>query len=587
MRLIVFLFISLLATVSQAQLFENNSSPILTPEATRFVTADEAFPFHAYQEGNQLLIDWQVQPGYYLYQSRMSFTADHIKIKSRDIPEGIPHKDEFFGQVQVYTEPVFVTLTLTDATKNAQITVGYQGCAKKGFCYPPETRVVTIDPTLIPVSNQQTPPSSQPIQNPKSEQGRLADKLSDNLWSIPLFLLLGVGLAFTPCVFPMYPIITSIVLGRKDVTRNQAFKLGLIYVQGMALTYTALGLVVASAGLKFQALLQSPVVLIGFSILFVVLSLSMFGVYTLQMPGRLQTYLNQLSDKQTQGQMFGVFLMGAISGLVCSPCTTAPLSGALLYVAQTGDLFIGGIALYALGLGMGIPLILIAVFGHQFLPRSGPWMEKVKTLFGFILLAAPIFLLERILPEAWSAGLWTTLGICFSIWLFLTGRMLSSTPLRKGMITLFSIVGLCLSALPVSSYLLDHQTQQQAHELRFVRVSSLEALKQQLAQAKSAGQPVMFDLYADWCVACKEFEKYTFSDASVRQQLAHFKLVQADVTNNSKADQEILRSFHILGLPTILFWDAEGKEVSAAKISGFLSAEDFQKNIRQNNLAIN
>ncbi len=326
----------------------------------------------------------------------------------------------------------------------------------------------------------------------------------------------------------MYPILTSIVLGGGKRSHKQALVLSLVYVQGMALTYTLLGLVVASAGMQFQAAMQHPYVLIGLSTLFVALSLSMFGLYTLQLPSGLQTWLNNLSNKQQGGNLFGVFAMGAISGLVCSPCTTAPLSGALLYVAQSGDLLTGGIALYALALGMGIPLMAAAVFGNKLLPKAGNWMERVKILFGFVLLAAPIFLLERLLPEFWSTVLWSVLGISAFGWLYHQKNALPFGGWKQSCVGILAILGLFASAQPLLNHWFGSTSNNVSSEVTvsFIQISNVQELNAELAKAKQAGKPVMLDFYADWCVACKEFEKYTFHDASVEPcclSLCYFK----------------------------------------------------------------
>ncbi|MDG2676769.1 protein-disulfide reductase DsbD, partial [Vibrio parahaemolyticus] len=406
--------------------------------------------------------------------------------------------------------------------------------------------------------------------------------LADNWWTPLLFLALGVGLAFTPCVLPMYPILTSIVLGSGKLSQRRALGLSLVYVQGMALTYTLLGLVVASAGMQFQAAMQHPYVLIGLSILFVTLALSMFGVYTLQLPSSVQTWLNNLSNKQQGGSSAGVFAMGAISGLVCSPCTTAPLSGALLYVAQSGDLLTGGIALYALAMGMGIPLILVAVFGNKLLPKAGGWMDRVKTLFGFILLAAPIFLLERILPEMWSTALWSALGIAAFGWLYHIKNSLEFGGWKQSAIGIIAVLGLFASAQPALNYWFgNHETQAQQTTVSFTRIANVAVLEEQLALAKAAGKPVMLDFYADWCVACKEFEKYTFHDPKVEAKLQNFVLLQADVTKNQVQDIELLKHMNVLGLPTIEFWDAKGEHVSNARLTGFMQAEPFLEHINR------
>jgi len=368
-------------------LFGNNQTSTFGSGSNDFVPVDQAFPFNFFQQDHRLTLDWQVKEGYYLYQQRLSFSAENVTLGDIQMEDGQPYQDEFFGDVNIYTHPLFVNIPMQDWQPGAKVIVQYQGCAKAGFCYPPETRVIDIASftngdmapatTLTQTPRQlETSTTNTSTPQPLTEQDQLASGLADNWWTPLLFLALGVGLAFTPCVLPMYPILTSIVLGSGKLSQRRALGLSLVYVQGMALTYTLLGLVVASAGLQFQAAMQHPYVLIGLSILFVTLALSMFGVYTLQLPSGVQTWLNNLSNKQQGGSSAGVFAMGAISGLVCSPCTTAPLSGALLYVAQSGDLLTGGVALYALAMGMGIPLILVAVFGNKLLPKAGGWMDR-------------------------------------------------------------------------------------------------------------------------------------------------------------------------------------------------------------------
>ncbi len=430
MRNILFLLLFTLSAFSHTALaiFGNNSSLSVTNglsvnNGNKFVPVDQAFPFSSFQQGSNLFLDWQVKEGYYLYQNRITITAENVTLGEYQLVDGEPYHDEFFGDVTIYTTPLSINLPLSDYQLGARIIVQYQGCAKAGFCYPPETQVVEVskfdfsqpanselNTASQSVSTPAKPQATGSNKTPVSEQDTLASKLAQSWWTPLLFLALGIGLAFTPCVLPMYPILTSIVLGSGQLNHKRALLLSVVYVQGMALTYTLLGLVVASAGLQFQAALQHPSVLIGLSTLFVLLALSMFGVYTLQLPSSVQTWLNNLSNQQQGGSLAGVFAMGAISGLVCSPCTTAPLSGALLYVAQSGDLLTGGVALYTLAIGMGIPLILVAVFGNRLLPKAGAWMDKVKTAFGFILLAAPIFLLERLLPEIWATALWSLLA---------------------------------------------------------------------------------------------------------------------------------------------------------------------------------
>lgn len=574
-------------------LFGNNQTSTFGSGSNDFVPVDQAFPFNFFQQDHRLTLDWQVKEGYYLYQQRLSFSAENVTLGDIQMEDGQPYRDEFFGDVNIYTHPLFVNIPMQDWQPGAKVIVQYQGCAKAGFCYPPETRVIDIasftNGDMAPATTlTQTPrhletsTTNTSTPQPLTEQDQLASGLADNWWTPLLFLALGVGLAFTPCVLPMYPILTSIVLGSGKLSQRRALGLSLVYVQGMALTYTLLGLVVASAGLQFQAAMQHPYVLIGLSILFVTLALSMFGVYTLQLPSGVQTWLNNLSNKQQGGSSAGVFAMGAISGLVCSPCTTAPLSGALLYVAQSGDLLTGGLALYALAMGMGIPLILVAVFGNKLLPKAGGWMDRVKTLFGFVLLAAPIFLLERILPEMWSTALWSALGIAAFGWLYHVKYNLEFGGWKQSAVGIIAVLGLFASAQPALNYWFADSTQQaQTSEVSFIKIRNVEELQQQLALAKQAKRPVMLDFYADWCVACKEFEKYTFHDPAVAAQLKQFVLLQADVTRNQAQDIELLQAQQVLGLPTIDFWDAQGNPVSNARLTGFMQAAPFLEHIQR------
>ncbi|MFM2597060.1 protein-disulfide reductase DsbD [Vibrio fortis] len=582
-------------------LFGNNDQGLELDSANSFVPVDQAFPFNYYQQDGKVLIDWQVKEGYYLYQHSLDFTGQNLAIGPVEMENGQPYQDEFFGEVSIYTQPLFVQVPLQSYQDGSQLVVKYQGCAKAGFCYPPEIRVIDIEPftpstdvATNTASNSaktevSTQPTSTPITKersaaPISKEAGLAEQLGDSWWTPLLFLALGVGLAFTPCVLPMYPILTGIVLGGGKLSQGRALMLSFIYVQGMALTYTLLGLVVASAGMQFQAAMQHPYVLIGLSVLFVALALSMFGVYNLQLPSSVQTWLNNQSNKQQGGNTLGVFSMGAISGLVCSPCTTAPLSGALLYVAQSGDLFTGGIALYALAMGMGIPLMLVAVFGNKLLPKAGSWMDKVKIVFGFILLAAPIFLLERILPELWATVLWSALGFVAFGWLYHSKNSLPFGGWKQSAVGIIAMLGLFASAQPALNYWFAEKSVEQTAQIEFARINTVEELEIQLIEAKKLGKPVMLDFYADWCVACKEFEKYTFHQADVENKLSGFVLLQADVTKNLPQDIELLKQMQVLGLPTIEFWDGKGNHIPNARVTGFMNAETFLKHMQSHQL---
>lgn len=394
MRIFLSVFLVGLLTVSSTSFALFNSSPSSSStsgfgnKTQEFVTVEQAFPFYSNQIGNTIHLEWDVLEGYYLYQQRISVSADKAVIGDLIMEDGEPYKDAFFGSVNIYTTPLTVKVPVISAEPGAKLIVQYQGCAKAGFCYPPETKTLDIglmtDGEVSDATVINTIQNNTDLTPPSSQESVFANRLAENWWTPLLFLALGIGLAFTPCVFPMYPILTSIVLGSGKLSHARTFGLSLVYVQGMALTYTLLGLVVASAGLQFQAALQHPYVLSGLSILFVLLALSMFGLFTIQIPASVQTWLNSQSNKRQGGNMPGVFAMGAISGLVCSPCTTAPLSGALLYVAQSGDLLTGAVALYALGIGMGIPLIIVAVLAINCFPKQAlGWIELKYCLASF------------------------------------------------------------------------------------------------------------------------------------------------------------------------------------------------------------
>ena len=404
-----------------------------------------------------------------------------------------------------------------------------------------------------------------------------AEAASDLPFSALWALLIGIGIAFTPCVLPMYPLISGIVLGGKQrLSTARALLLSFIYVQGMALTYTALGLVVAAAGLQFQATLQHPYVLIGLSVVFILLALSMFGLFTLQLPSSLQTRLALMSNRQQGGSAGGVFAMGAIAGLICSPCTTAPLSAILLYIAQSGNMWLGGGTLYLYALGMGLPLILVTVFGNRLLPKGGPWMGTVKTAFGFVILALPVFLLERIIGDVWGLRLWAMLGVAFFAWAFIV-----SLGARKAWMRVVQIILLAaalVSARPLQDWAFGSPAVQTQAHLNFTPIKNVDDLNSALAQAK--GKPVMLDLYADWCVACKEFEKYTFSDPRVQSALKGTVLLQANVTANSAQDKALLKQLNVLGLPTILFFNERGEEQPSQRVTGFMDAATFSAHLR-------
>ncbi|MBA7803312.1 protein-disulfide reductase DsbD [Citrobacter freundii] len=560
---ILTLILLLCSTSTFAGLFD-------APGRSQFVPADQAFVFDFQQNQHDLNLSWQVKDGYYLYRKQISIIPSQADTTEVKLPPGVWHEDEFYGKSEIYRKQLNVPVTVKQAAAGATLTVTYQGCADAGFCYPPETKTVPL--SEISADTRTTPaPAPAPVAQEEKPQPTAQLPFSA-LWA----LLIGIGIAFTPCVLPMYPLISGIVLGGKQrLSTGRALLLTFIYVQGMALTYTALGLVVAAAGLQFQAALQHPYVLVGLAIVFTLLALSMFGLFTLQLPSSLQTRLTLMSNRQQGGSPGSVFVMGAIAGLICSPCTTAPLSAILLYIAQSGNMWLGGGTLYLYALGMGLPLMLITVFGNRLLPKSGPWMEHVKTAFGFVILALPVFLLERIIGDEWGIRLWSLLGVAFFSWAFITSLQAKRPWMRLVQIALLAAALVSVRPLQDWAYGTPH-AQTQAH-LNFKPIATVDALSQALAEAK--GKPVMLDLYADWCVACKEFEKYTFSDPLVQQALGNTVLLQADVTANNAQDVALLKHLQVLGLPTILFFDAQGKEQPNARVTGFMDAATFSAHL--------
>ena len=560
---ILTLILLLCSTSTFAGLFD-------APGRSQFVPADQAFVFDFQQNQHDLNLSWQVKDGYYLYRKQISIIPSQADTTEVKLPPGVWHEDEFYGKSEIYRKQLNVPVTVKQAAAGATLTVTYQGCADAGFCYPPETKTVPL--SEISADTRTTPaPAPAPVAQEEKPQPTAQLPFSA-LWA----LLIGIGIAFTPCVLPMYPLISGIVLGGKQrLSTGRALLLTFIYVQGMALTYTALGLVVAAAGLQFQAALQHPYVLVGLAIAFTLLALSMFGLFTLQLPSSLQTRLTLMSNRQQGGSPGSVFTMGAIAGLICSPCTTAPLSAILLYIAQSGNMWLGGGTLYLYALGMGLPLMLITVFGNRLLPKSGPWMEHVKTAFGFVILALPVFLLERIIGDEWGIRLWSLLGVAFFSWAFITSLQAKRPWMRLVQIALLAAALVSVRPLQDWAYGTPH-AQTQAH-LNFKPIATVDALNQALAEAK--GKPVMLDLYADWCVACKEFEKYTFSDPLVQQALSNTVLLQADVTANNAQDVALLKHLQVLGLPTILFFYAQGKEQPNARVTGFMDAATFSAHL--------
>ena len=582
----------LLAPLAQSgSLFSNSGGGLFSSEP-EILPVEKAFDFDAKQEGNKLTLNWVIADGYYMYKGKLKFKANGATIGEVDLPEGKIHQDEYFGEQEVYTNFIEFPVALKNAKADSTFTVTFMGCAEGKLCYPPTKRTVKLSEVAensVPVATE-TPDITQTKQAPITEQDKLSQMLSNNslLITLLIFFGLGIGLALTPCVFPMYPILSGIIVGQGEkLSVGKGFALAMTYVQGMAITYSVLGLIVASAGLKYQAALQSPIILLTLAALFVVLSLSMFGLYDLKLPAKWQDKMNTTSNNQKGGNYIGVFVMGAISGLVASPCTSAPLSGVLIYIAQSGDLVLGFLALYILSMGMGVPLLIMGASGGKLLPRAGGWMEIVKTVFGFLLIAVSIMMVGRIWTGVVSDLLWAIWGVALTGYLMhqnkrtefnwkqtvrsvlLTGALLGS--FSYGFMSMMESLGFQTPNAERAQVAEESQPQQQG----FKRVKTLAELNSEVAKASAQGKVVMFDLYADWCVACKEFEHITFADKDVAARMNKMVLLQADVTSNDDDDIEILEHFDVLGLPTLMFFDKQGKVADQYRVTGFMGPKDF------------
>lgn len=561
---------------------------LLKPD-DKFLPVEQAFAFDFVQRQGELVVSWTIADGYYLYKDKIKLGGVAVSFSHPSYPASMTIEDEFFGETNVYFHQLTLRIPLTDVSEDAVFKIQYMGCAEAGLCYPP----VTKELPLLAFSAADNNAASDAINDsddssniPVSSQNTLAAKLSDgaSLATLAGFFLLGLGLAFTPCVFPMYPILTSIIVGQgKQLSSKRAFTLSFSYVQGMAITYSLLGLVVASLGVKFQGYMQHPAVLIVASVIFVLLALAMFGVFNLSLPSSWQEKISDVSNKQQGGSHKGAFTMGALSGLIASPCTTAPLSAALLYVAQSGDLLLGAITLYILSLGMGLPLLLLGSSGGKLLPKAGNWMNAVKTTFGFLLLAVPLILLERMLPFSYVLAAGSVLLLCFVAYLYRTMFTLQSHTAKASVLIIgqLLLIGTMLLNVrywwpnPAAPVTAAAATQQQG----FVLVSTLDELKQKIAD--SGQRYTLVDLYAEWCIACKEFEHLTFPKAEVQAQMQKMQLIKVDVTKMTRKDQALLDNYQVLGLPTLLFFSPQGDELSSARVTGFMNATEFAAHLAQ------
>ncbi len=596
---LIFTSLLLLAPLAHSEGVFGNKFDFMKGEP-ELMPVDQAFAFDSKQEGNQVKLNWVIADGYYMYRDKLKFSVNGAELGTVALPKGKPHEDEYFGKQEVYYTYVDIPVGLKQADENATLTVTFMGCAEGKLCYPPTKHEVVLKAiaandgliagaeSTTTTEQTSTEPSTADKANtqPITQQDTLSQMLSNDslIWTLVIFFGLGVGLALTPCVFPMYPILSGIIVGQgQKLSTAKAFTLSMAYVQGMAITYSILGLVVASAGLKYQAALQHPAVLVVLAILFFVLSLSMFGLYDLKLPSSWQEKMNSVSNNQKGGNLVGVFLMGVISGLVASPCTTAPLSGALVYVAQTGDLLQGFLALYVLSMGMGLPLLIIGTSGGKLLPRAGAWMDIIKTIFGFLLIAVSIVMLGRIWTGVVSDVLWSLWGVSFTGYLMHQNKLSEfnwKQTVRSVLLTLALLASFSYGFQAVMGHFGFNNnsvgtaaTTEEVHG--FKRIKSIEDLEQEIAAATAQGKPVMLDLYADWCVACKEFEAITFKDTDVLARMNKIVLLQADVTKSDKVDVALLEKYNVLGLPTLLMFNEQGEQREDLRVTGFMGPKDF------------
>ncbi|MEM7096753.1 MAG: protein-disulfide reductase DsbD [Pseudomonadota bacterium] len=602
------LLVPITLTVGAAE-FEFDSDDAWLSEEEEFLHVDEAFKLNATLSANGVIsADWRMPDGYYLYRHRFGFetkSADLV-LSEPSIPPGKKKVDEYFGDVEVYYHDAQMAASIVSGHESAtQIGINYQGCADHGLCYPPEVKWFEYsEGSLIPVSAGVSADvisaAPSPVESTSAvtiadtEETVLASILADEslIYALALFFLAGIGLAFTPCVLPMVPILSSIIVGEgEDISKKRAFSLSFAYVMGMAVTYAFVGTLVGLFGaeLNLQAALQSAPVLIFFAVVFVILSLAMFGFYELQMPQSWQDRLNQIGQKQEGGKHLSVVIMGSVSSLVVSPCVSAPLAGALIYISTTSDAVLGGSALLALGLGMGVPLLIVGGSGGHWLPRAGNWMNTVKAIFGVMLLAVAVWLLERVVPATVTLALWAALLLGSGVFL----GVMDSAP-RQGMALFGKAVGTMgfvwgvllligsasgasdpfkpLAKLQFAGTAVGPGVSQLAHAEGppWQAVKSLADVEAYIA---ASPQPVILDLYADWCISCKTMERSVFPVNDVASRLSQFTLLRADVTANDEIDKELLTHYGLFGPPSLVFFEGKGGEIKEVRIQGEIDAD--------------
>ena len=597
MRFVLLILFFLLTPLVQADSFLSNLPSLGGSKKPTFLPPDQVFQVSLMaHDAHTLQVNFNIAPGYYLYRNRIVFKSldETINLAEPDFPKGEIKQDPNFGAIEVFHHPIQAALALTSAAvkENITLTVEYQGCSEQGLCYPPIEKTFTVSLLARAAdsfpANVLTAIDVEAASPNVSENSQIAQLFkSGNFWLIVSFFFgAGLLLAFTPCLFPMIPILSGIIVGRgAHITKAHAFILSLAYVLGMAITYALAGIAAGFSGDLISNALQTPWVLGSFAAVFVLLSLSMFGFYELQMPTALQSKLADTSNRLHGGHLSGVFVMGALSAIIMGPCVAAPLAGALLYISQSHDAVLGGTALFVMALGMGAPLLLIGTSAGVLLPKAGAWMDAVKKFFGVMLLALAIWIIQPLLPMGVQMLLWALLLILSAAYL----RVLDALPanakgwqkLRKGMGLLLLLLGVAylVGALSGARDILRPLDAIAKSEsavgapLQWTRIKDTAELEQRVANAN--GKIVLLDFYADWCVSCKEMERYTFSDAAVQAKLKNAILLQADVTANSADDKALLKRFVLFGPPATLFFDAHGKELADDRVVGYQDAQQF------------
>ncbi len=568
---------------------------------------DDAFQVSHDSQPGQFAVNWIIADGHYLYRDKMQITTDDpgVIIKPLQMPAGEAKEDPIFNKtLHVFHHFADATLPYhysNDGDKDVTFKVKYQGCSEiSGICYPPQTRKFTV--RLSPISEAQAATiassSAETAPTVVSEQDEMTNALRSGSLFFTLAIFFGAGLllAFTPCVFPMVPILSGIIAGQGDsLTTMKAFWLSLVYVLAMAVTYTVAGVLAGLFGQNLQAAFQNPWIISGFVLIFIALAFSMFGFFELQLPGRLQTRLTEASNRQQGGQLWGVAVMGFLSALIVGPCVAPPLMAALIVIGETGDAMLGGTALFALSMGMGAPLILFGVSAGKLVPRAGAWMDAVKAVFGVGMLAVAIWMLERILEGGLIMLLWGMLAIACGIYLGALERIEAGVSGWKRLWKSLGIVLLVLGAVeivgaaaggdywlkPLERFAASTAGTATGEQVEFRRIKSLQDLEQELVQAGSSGKGAMLDFYADWCVECIRMEKNTFRDAGVQAQFGHLQLLQADVTANDDLDQGLMKEYGIIGPPAILFFNRQGEEMRAYRLVGYFTPEKFVSHLQK------